>query len=197
MPQLRLSGYAGVMTDGDERVPDAVRAVCDFVNTAEPQTGEEQLTDPERLRDWLRARDLLGPGGTLTPADLRRALTIREGLRVALQAHADHPLAEDALAPLDAALAGTPLLLQIDTAGRRRLAPPNDDPLGGLVALLDRAAGTEGWERLKVCARESCRWAYYDTSRNRSGRWCSMAGCGNQVKMRRAYATRRRRAASA
>ncbi|QYN40685.1 CGNR zinc finger domain-containing protein [Pseudonocardia sp. DSM 110487] len=83
--------------------------------------------------------------------------------------------------------------LRIDTAGVRRLAPPGDDPVGGLVALLDRAAGTEGWERLKVCARESCRWAYYDTSRNRSGRWCSMAGCGNQVKMRRAYATRRRR----
>ena len=49
------------------------------------------------------------------------------------------------------------------------------------------AAPAEEWTRLKVCARDSCRWAFYDTSRNRSGRWCSMAGCGNIVKMRRAY----------
>ncbi len=185
------------MTDADERVPDAVRTVRDFVNTAEPETGEERLSDPAALRDWLHARGLLGPGGTVTPAVLQRALAIREGLRVALQAHAGHPVAEDALGPLDAALADTPLRLRVDSTGRRRLAPPDGDPLGGLVTLLDRAAGGEGWERLKVCARESCRWAYYDTSRNRSGRWCSMAGCGNQVKMRRAYATRRRRAASA
>jgi predicted RNA-binding Zn ribbon-like protein len=184
------------MTDGDERVPHAVRAVRDFVNTAEPQTGEEQLPDPERLRDWLRTRDLVGPGVTFTPAVLQRALAIREGLRAVLQAHAGHAVAEDALGSLNAALADTPLLLRIDTAGGRRLAPPDGDPLGGLVALLDSVAGSDGWERLKVCARESCRWAYYDTSRNRSGRWCSMAGCGNQVKMRRAYAARRRRSAS-
>jgi predicted RNA-binding Zn ribbon-like protein len=47
------------------------------------------------------------------------------------------------------------------------------------------------WERLKVCDRDSCRWAFYDTSRNRAGRWCSMAGCGNHIKMKRAYATRK------
>ncbi len=48
---------------------------------------------------------------------------------------------------------------------------------------------------VKVCDRASCRWACYDTSSNQGRRWCSMAGCGNQVKMRRAYAVRRLRAA--
>jgi predicted RNA-binding Zn ribbon-like protein len=32
--------------------------------------------------------------------------------------------------------------------------------------------------------------AFSDSSRNRSGRWCSMASCGNIVKMRRAYRAR-------
>ncbi|MFI2651942.1 CGNR zinc finger domain-containing protein [Micromonospora fulviviridis] len=44
-----------------------------------------------------------------------------------------------------------------------------------------------------MCDRDTCRWAYYDASRNQARRWCSMAGCGNHVKMRRAYAVRRGR----
>jgi predicted RNA-binding Zn ribbon-like protein len=46
------------------------------------------------------------------------------------------------------------------------------------------AAADGSWQRLKACADEECRWAFYDHSRNRSGRWCSMATCGNQQKAR-------------
>ena len=178
------------MTGPEDDIPGAVRTVRDFVNTAEPQTGGEHLTDPGELRNWLASRDLLAPSAALTAADLRRALAIREGLRVALQAHAGHPVDPAGLEPLHAALDRSPLHLRF--AGGRRLVPAADDPLGGLAAVLAAATESDGWDRLKVCARESCRWAYYDSSRNRSGRWCSMAGCGNQVKMRRAYAARKR-----
>jgi predicted RNA-binding Zn ribbon-like protein len=177
---------------GEATIPDPVRTVRDFVNTAEPQTGGEQFTNPGELRSWLASHELLAPSAALTAADLQRALAIREGLRVALQAHAGHPVDAAALEPLHTALDRTPLRLRFAAAGRRRLDPAADDPLGGLVAVLARASECDGWDRLKVCASESCRWAYYDSSRNRSGRWCSMAGCGNQVKMRRAYAARKR-----
>ena len=40
------------------------------------------------------------------------------------------------------------------------------------------------WPRLKVCASPDCRWAFWDTTRNRSRRWCDMAGCGNRAKNR-------------
>jgi predicted RNA-binding Zn ribbon-like protein len=63
-----------------------------------------------------------------------------------------------------------------------------------MAALVDaiRACGQDStWSRLKVCARDSCRWAFYDESRNQARRWCSMAGCGNHIKMRRAYAARK------
>jgi predicted RNA-binding Zn ribbon-like protein len=46
-----------------------------------------------------------------------------------------------------------------------------------------------------VCDRDTCRWAFYDASRNQARRWCSMAGCGNHIKMHRAYAARKRQAA--
>ena len=40
-------------------------------------------------------------------------------------------------------------------------------------------------ERVKVCDAHDCGWFFVDVSRNRSRRWCDMAGCGNRVKARR------------
>ena len=37
---------------------------------------------------------------------------------------------------------------------------------------------------LKLCADETCRSVFYDRSKNRSGRWCSMSTCGNRAKVR-------------
>jgi predicted RNA-binding Zn ribbon-like protein len=46
--------------------------------------------------------------------------------------------------------------------------------------------------RIKVCENPyGCGWLFYDGSKNGSRRWCSMEGCGSQVKMRRQYAKRR------
>ncbi len=45
------------------------------------------------------------------------------------------------------------------------------------------------WPRLKVCREDTCAWAFYDRSKNRSGAWCSMAVCGNRTKAR-AYRAR-------
>ena len=43
-------------------------------------------------------------------------------------------------------------------------------------------AGT--WLRLKACRNYTCRWAFYDHSKNRSGHWCTMSVCGNRQKSR-------------
>lgn len=42
-------------------------------------------------------------------------------------------------------------------------------------------------ERVKQCEGDPCGWLFFDTSRNRSRRWCSMADCGNRAKVRRFY----------
>ena len=54
---------------------------------------------------------------------------------------------------------------------------------------------TEGdLARVKQCpGADDCGWLFYDTSRNRSRRWCSMEGCGSRVKMRRQYAKHKSR----
>ena len=38
--------------------------------------------------------------------------------------------------------------------------------------------------RVKLCQADTCRFAYYDRSRNGSRAWCSMEICGNRQKAR-------------
>jgi predicted RNA-binding Zn ribbon-like protein len=181
-------------------VPPAVRLVRDFVNTYEPQVDEESLPTPGDLGAWLVERGLLRAGVRLRPADLTTAVAFREGLRTVLLGHAGHPADPVALRRLDEILAAVPVRLSL-ADGAPRLVPGGDAALGralaGLVEAIRQCAEERVWTRLKACDRETCRWAYYDASRNQARRWCSMAGCGNYVKMRRAYATRRGRASPA
>ncbi len=45
----------------------------------------------------------------------------------------------------------------------------------------------EDMNRIKICGGERCGWLFYDTSRNNSRKWCSMADCGNREKSKRHY----------
>ncbi len=178
----------------------SVRLVRDFVNTAEPQLGTDQLLGSSAA-ECLNRLGFSMPDAPIGDADLALLVRVREGVRELLLRHAGHHEGHDAIdrqpdpqerserAALDEALGDIPLTLLL-SEGTATLRAVRDRPAHRVVAAVVTAVITtpaEEWERLKVCARDSCRWAFYDTSRNRSGRWCSMAGCGNIVKMRRAH----------
>lgn len=181
------------MEDFDTAAPPAVTLVRDFVNTYEPQVDEESIPEPASLRDWLAERGLVEPDAQLTDTDAVTARTVREGLRSVLLDHAGHEPDPAAIEALNAVLAAVPMTMTFD-AGAYRLAPAGgsafDAALTRLADAVREATEDRTWHRLKVCARDTCRWAFYDASRNQTRRWCSMAGCGNYVKMKRAYATR-------
>ena len=62
----------------------------------------------------------------------------------------------------------------------------------GLILALAAQAMLEGtWGRLKICPGDHCGWAFYDNSRNQTGRWCSMSVCGGRAKARAHYRRRR------
>ncbi|MEV0320355.1 CGNR zinc finger domain-containing protein [Streptomyces sp. NPDC050658] len=46
-------------------------------------------------------------------------------------------------------------------------------------------------DRIRPCAHEACVLHFFDTSRNGTRRWCSMAACGNRAKASRHYARSR------
>ena len=63
--------------------------------------------------------------------------------------------------------------------------------VGVLLAITAVAIADGGWSRLKICPGDHCGWAFFDGSRNRSGRWCSMSVCGGRAKARSHYHRRR------
>jgi predicted RNA-binding Zn ribbon-like protein len=172
---------------GSLATPPAAQLILDFVNTVEWQVDEDAWGSPAALSSWAQRRLAQAPR-TLTAGDLAWARRIREGLRELLLMNAGHEPLPDAVADVNAALESVPLSLSFGSDGRPALvlvATERRSFLGPVIAAVDAVRSDGSWSRLKACSRDSCRWAYWDGSRNRSGRWCSMEGCGNYVKMRR------------
>jgi len=92
------------------------------------------------------------------------------------------------LATLNQAATQSGLRMRFGSGGRPRLEPEAAGALGALgrlVATLYVAMQSPEWDRLKLCDSDSCRWVFYDRSKNHSSRWCTMASCGNREKARR------------
>jgi len=159
---------------------------------------------PDQLLRWVE----LGsePGVAPGPLERVRALLNTDDRFHGTDRLADGPAAlvsfRDALrryltsgdvAGLDALAATHPLVVTFGS-GAATLAPAGaDDVVSGLLAEVHRAHAEGEWPRLKACANPDCQWVYYDGSRNRSGRWCSMNECGDVMKAR-AYRQRARQA---
>jgi predicted RNA-binding Zn ribbon-like protein len=174
--------------------PQPLYLVQRFVNSIDLETGEDELSSPEALRDWFVERGLMEAGDAVRPADLRRALDVREGLRAVLLHNNGHPLDEDRIARLDRAVRRAGVRVRFEGGRDPRLVPDADGVDGAvarLMAIVAEAAEHGRWERLKACPREECEWAFYDKSKNRSGRWCKMESCGN-IEKAKAFRERRR-----
>ena len=182
--------------EGEAAVSEAARLIRDFVNTYEPQVDDERLQTPDDLKQWLTDRALAVPGRPLAPADLNRVKQVREGLRSVLLSHAGHAANQQAVTEMNEALQALPLTARFSASTFHLTPPANssiDAVLTALLTAIHHCETDQTWGRLKACERDTCQWAYYDNSRNQSRRWCSMAGCGNAIKTRRAYQTRKRR----
>lgn len=165
--------------------PEAIELVRAFLNTIDYDDGTDQLDSAGALAAWLRARGRLGSKERASDEDLALALELRAGLREEVEAHHQGAAPGASVSRrLDAVYERLPLRL---CCGAEPLAPCGDGVPGALaeIAAAVATARIEGtWDRLKICPAADCAWAFYDASRNRSRRWCSMEVCGNRSKVR-------------
>jgi hypothetical protein len=177
-------------------VPEEVRLVNEFLNTLDLETyGEhagkpdeerEGLRSPERLRAWFVGRGLLGREVAVNEADRQLAVGVRDALRSAALANSV-PARERS----DAAgwsFQELPLVVRFGENSKPELVSGEGGVRGALGRILADVvvASSKGtWARMKICAAQDCRWAYYDHSKSRTGRWCAMETCGNRHKTRR------------
>jgi predicted RNA-binding Zn ribbon-like protein len=155
-----------------------------FVNTLDVDHGEDLLST-----DWFVAAGLLEPSADAEADELELARAMRESIRRLLES------GDGDLGPLHEVATGRAARLLVGEGGALTLAPPGRGDLTDALfqlLLIIRAAQEDGtWSRLRVCANDACRWAFYDRSKNRHGHWCSMAVCGNRLKNRELRARRR------
>jgi predicted RNA-binding Zn ribbon-like protein len=173
---------------GRAPAPEPLRLVQAFVNTVDFENGVEELTDPAALDATLTRLGVLGPGEALGPAELHRALRVREALRALLLGNNGLPVERSTLETLEEASRRGRLGVRFDAETRTALVPGAggvDGALGRIVGVVHTAMADGTWPRLKACPRHICRWVFYDRSKNRSSRWCAMSVCGNRVKTTR------------
>jgi predicted RNA-binding Zn ribbon-like protein len=159
-----------------------------YVNTVDLQDGPEELTDPNTLKRWLVAHDLIQAGADVQESDLKHARALREAIRGVIGANTGGAVYPVDVATLNEAAVASRLRARFGPDGKARLEPDSEGAVGAMgrvVAAVFASMAEPDWTRLKLCGSPTCRWAFYDRSRNHSSRWCTMASCGNKEKARR------------
>ncbi|MFE0512044.1 CGNR zinc finger domain-containing protein [Streptomyces sp. NPDC058964] len=158
----------------------------DLLNTRWNREGvtEDLLTGTDGLAVWLASNGLADEYTPGTQA-LLHLLQARDALKAAV----DGSLEEGA--PLvDAVLAHgriRPTLTAEGPGERPEFADSSWGPAWLAARNYLELLGTAP-DRIRGCAHESCVLHFFDTSRNGTRRWCSMAACGNRAKASRHYA---------
>ncbi|MFD5267426.1 CGNR zinc finger domain-containing protein [Streptomyces sp. NPDC058335] len=185
-------------TTPDPRPLTGEPLALDLLNTRWMREGSLQdlLTDTAGLAVWLAANGLDGRF-TADAATLRHVLRARDALKAAVDgptaaggATGDAATREAATAEVDAVLEHGRIRPTLTAEGPGERAEFADESWGpawlaarDYLALLATAP-----DRIRGCAHEACVLHFFDTSRNGTRRWCSMAGCGNRAKASRHYA---------
>lgn len=156
---------------GANPAPSDLRIAQDLANTIGVGPEADLLDSPEAAQAWLETMPD-APRRPLREADLVRMRTLRAAIRAAL-GDAD---------------AGTTFGLSVRVDDRGISWQPPADPIDALQArvmyTLIEAQARGALSRLKLCQNARCRVAFFDESRNGSGRWHSAATCGNAARVR-------------
>jgi predicted RNA-binding Zn ribbon-like protein len=176
------------VSSGDHKseLKQEIDLLVDFVNTRDVEEDTDSIADPAQLAGWIAERT-----GEHLPeleaADVQRVHGLRESLRGLMLANNGGEGLGD-LEPIREAAERSRFRLAFDPEGGLALTPARADLSGfeaSLLLALEHLQCHDVWPRLKACTDETCQWAFYDSTRNRSRTWCSMDVCGNREKTKR------------
>jgi predicted RNA-binding Zn ribbon-like protein len=161
--------------------PGALALVEAFLRTRNEVTGAASLAR------WCAEHRL---PDQVTDEGYARALALREALRALMLANNGGPAAPEAVALVNAEIARCGVRPEVAPDGSGLRWPPpavtraGDGVLAPVLAGVVTALADGTWPRMKACAADDCHYAFYDHTRNRAGRWCDVAGCGANARMR-------------
>lgn len=180
----------------------------DFVNT-EMMSGGEQvdaLQTPADLRDWVTQARTKYPhtdhvknlDSQASSALLRDALELRGAIRSIMRAIVSKRIVPGAsVEVINRTLQRVPLHRELTFSGKQYKWSDqfNSKTETAILYPIARAAGdllVEGkFDRIKKCGNPDCILFLYDTTRSHTRQWCSMAACGNRMKVAAFYERQR------
>jgi hypothetical protein len=194
-PSLVQTTRSPVNTDVDTipPAPGDLELVRGFLSLHDHVEGSHDSLPPssETIAWWLRDRCLLAGDEVPGEAELRWAAQILEALRSRVGESMGALTDTDAIRALDGAARQAELSLDFGGKALRSDALGVRGAVGRILAIAFLAELDGSWSRFKGCSSPTCRAVFWDRSKNRSGRWCTMKDCGNRAKVR-AYRERER-----
>lgn len=178
---------------GSKPAPGELALVQALVNTLDLEANTDDVGDPVVLKAWLVRFGLLGGSAAVAERDWQMMMALRESLRQALMLNNGETLGEPVLDRLNHVVSQFQITVAFRSDGRADITQSSTGIAGAagqLLVIVAQAIMDGSWTRLKVCSSSSCRWAFYDSSKNQSGRWCTMSVCGSRLKARQ-YRKRR------
>lgn len=165
--------------------PGDLEVLRSLINTVEPEDQMDLLQANGDLAGWFRRN---GFGVLDDKEGAARLRAFREALRALLETHAGEGEETERWQALQPFAARSGYYLKVAESGGLALQPQGsgaDSAISAVLAIALDAMRAGTWRRLKACRKHSCRWAFYDRSKNGSGAWCSMGVCGNRAKAER------------
>lgn len=173
------------MTPPSDLAPGSLELVRRFENTIELPDGADELGTIEGAAGWCLSHGL---APVADAGELERLRAFREALRDVLFANNGEGDAAKAWEGLRSFVGAARLGLVVDPGRGLELSPldrKNEGALAALLAIVFESLLDRSWFHLRACRKASCRFVYYDRTKNASRAWCNMATCGNQAKAQR------------
>ena len=174
---------------GTPPAPDDLELVRSFLSLHDHEQGNPDGMPPslESLRWWLGARELVAHAEPVKDQDLAWALRVRDALTTKVRENMGEARDGDATALLNRAGEETGLRVCFGCTDGDAIHVTATGVRGAIGRILGSAflAELDGrWERFRVCNDPGCSSVFFDRSKNKSGKWCSMSSCGNRAKVR-------------
>lgn len=173
------------MTPDPNDAPGRLDLLRLFVNTFDYPEGADALGTLDSASAWCRSHALPPVSNA---RELARLRDFRETLRELLfgnNGEGRDRSSWDALRPF---ARSSQFAVTLDPVLGPVLEPGGagaDRTIATMLGIVHEAVANATWPRLRACRRDTCKFAYYDRSKNGSRAWCSMAVCGNREKAQR------------
>jgi predicted RNA-binding Zn ribbon-like protein len=169
--------------------PADLELVRAFLSLHDHEQGNPDGLPPslESVRWWISSRSLVEADDSIKDQDLAWALRVRDALVSKVRENMGEPRNETATEFLNHAADETGLRVCFGCGDDSPIHVEATGVRGAIGRILGTAflAELDGrWERFRLCHDPGCASVFFDRSKNKSGKWCSMSSCGNRAKVR-------------